>query len=136
MPEQYPPLNNHQYTRNFFPDNNMFNRALSQIIVDYEWKSFTIVYEFQDSLERLQDVLQIHGPDDHPVTVRQLPEDDDYQVLLKEIEISGETHIILDCSPAKILQIFRQAAGVKMLEEYQVNTVAYIALKRHKIYKK
>lgn len=64
-------------------------------------------------------MLQIHGPSDHPVTVRQLGASNDYQPLLKEIEVSGETHIILDCSPDKIMNILKQAVGVKMMEDYQ-----------------
>lgn len=38
----------HQYTRNFFPDNNFYAKALSQIIDDYEWKGFTLIYENND----------------------------------------------------------------------------------------
>lgn len=71
-------------------------------------------------LERLQDVLEKHGPGDNPVTIRQLPDDDDYQPLLKFIENSQENHIVIDCSPDKVMQIFKQAVGVKMMEEYQV----------------
>lgn len=76
-------------------------------------------YHKKPGLERLQEVLQIHEPNDHPVTVRQLGLGNDYQPLLKEIELSGETHIILDCSPIKIMNIMKQAIGVKMMEEYQ-----------------
>lgn len=72
-------------------------------------------------LERLQDVLQINEPNDYPVTVRQLGPDDNYQPLLKQIEMAGENHIILDCSPEKVMNILKQAIGVKMMEEYQVN---------------
>lgn len=67
-------------------------------------------------MERLQDVLEKHGP----VTIRQLPDDDDYQPLLKFLEDAQENHIIIDCSPDKVMQIFKQAVGVKMMEEYQV----------------
>lgn len=63
--------------------------------------------------------MQIHGPTDSPVTVRQLGATDDYQPLLKDIEISGANHIILDCSPDKVMNILKQAVGVKMMEEYQ-----------------
>lgn len=70
-------------------------------------------------MEKLQEVLQIHEPGSKPITVRQLSPSDDYQPLLKEIEMSGVSHIILDCSPAKIMRIFKQAVGVKMMEEYQ-----------------
>lgn len=69
---------------------------------------------------RLKDVLQLHGPQDSPITVRQLGEDPDYRPLLKEISSSGENNIVLECEPDKILDVLRQAKEVKMLEEYQV----------------
>ena len=73
---------------------------------------------------RLKDILQIHGPQDSPITVRQLEADcEDYRPLLKEIQSSGENNIVLDCEPEKILQILNQAKEVKMLEDYQVVVV-------------
>lgn len=71
---------------------------------------------------RLKDILQIHGPQDSPITVRQLGADPDYRPLLKEIQSSGENNIVLDCEPEKILDVLRQAKEVKMLEDYQVVT--------------
>lgn len=68
---------------------------------------------------RLQEILQIHGPSDNPVTIRQLGPGDDHQPLLSEIEESGVNHIILDCSPAKIMNILKQAVGLNMMEEHQ-----------------
>jgi glutamate receptor, ionotropic, invertebrate len=68
---------------------------------------------------RLKDILQIHKPSNDPITVRQLPQGPDYRPLLKEIQRSGESHIILDVSLDKIMDILRQAETVKMLEEYQ-----------------
>lgn len=56
-----------QFTRNFFPSSNHFSRALADLIDDYDWKVFTIVYEDEFSLQRLHDVLQIHEPEDSPV---------------------------------------------------------------------
>lgn len=74
---------------------------------------------------RLQDIFQIHDPSDSPVTVKQLGDGPDYRPLLKEIHSSGETRIILDCSPETILEIFRQGKDIKMLEDYQVKTFNY-----------
>jgi glutamate receptor, ionotropic, invertebrate len=68
---------------------------------------------------RLKDILQIHNPTNDPVTVRQLGNGPDYRPLLKKIQASGESHIILDVSEEKVLDILRQAESVKMLEEYQ-----------------
>lgn len=39
----------HLYTRNMFPDNNVYSKALAQIVDDYEWKGFTLIYENKDS---------------------------------------------------------------------------------------
>ncbi|XP_037026038.1 glutamate receptor ionotropic, kainate 2-like [Bradysia coprophila] len=109
----------HAYTLNFFPENNLFAQALAQIIDDYEWNGFTLLYDNNESLERLQDVLENHGPDDNAITILQLPEDEDYQPILKFIETSQENHIVIDCEPEKAIKIFKQAFGVKMMEEYQ-----------------
>ena len=43
------------------------------------WKTFTIIYENDEGLVRLQEVLKVHGPRDNPITVRQLGEGSDYR---------------------------------------------------------
>lgn len=43
----------------------------------------------------------------------------DYRPLLKQIQSSGESHIVLDVHPDKIVALLRQASEVKMMEEYQ-----------------
>ncbi|KAG4075834.1 hypothetical protein HA402_003660 [Bradysia odoriphaga] len=111
---------NHRYTRNFFPDNNFYAKALSQIIVDYEWKEFTLIYETGDSLERLVDILQMHDPQDSPITVRQLPPDtDDYMPFLKKIKSSSDKRMIIDCTPEKVTELLKQAIILGMMEVYQ-----------------
>lgn len=69
---------------------------------------------------RLQDILQINGPESPPIVVRKLEDNADHRPLLKEIQKFGETHIIIDCEITKIVELFRQANEVKMMEEYQV----------------
>lgn len=46
---------------------------------DMAWKTFTIIYENDEGLVRLQEVLKVHGPRDNPITVRQLGEGSDYR---------------------------------------------------------
>lgn len=117
LPEYKRPFR--KFTRNFFPTSNHFSRALADLLVDYDWSAFTIIYEDDYSLMRLHDVLQIHDTEDSPVVVRKLVEGDDFMPMLKEIASFGETRIILDCSGDKVLSILKQAIPVKMLEEYQ-----------------
>ncbi|KAL7026717.1 hypothetical protein ACKWTF_005135 [Chironomus riparius] len=108
------------FTLNLYPDTNVLSRAYADLLIDYTWKSYTIIYEDDDSLIRLKDILQIHDPQSSPVTVRQLGDGPDYRPLLKQIQTSGESHIILDVSNLdKIITLLRQASEVKMMEEYQ-----------------
>lgn len=57
-------------TLNFYPETDMLSRAYAELLLDYTWKSYTIIYEDDDSLLRLKDVLEIHDPDSPPITVR------------------------------------------------------------------
>lgn len=109
----------HSHTRNLFPNSDHFSRALADLITDYDWKTFTIIYEDDYSLMRLQDILQLHGPSDSSIVLRQLSDDGDFKPMLKEISSHGETRIILDCGVEKVLDVLNQATVVKMLGEYQ-----------------
>lgn len=109
----------HAFTRNLFPNVDLFSRALSEIIIDNNWRTYTLIYEDDYGLMKMQDILQLHNPGDHPIMVRQLPDDGDYKPLLKEIATLSETHIILDCSLDKVVEVLSQAKTVKMFGIYQ-----------------
>jgi len=83
------------------------------------WTSFTLLYDEDESLIYLQEVLKLHQRDDPPITVRQLDHNNDHRPLLKEILASGETHIVLHCHPDRLMDFLVQAREVKMMEEYQ-----------------
>lgn len=61
---------NNQMTLNVYPETETLSRAFAELLVDYTWKSYTIIYEDDDGLMRLKDVLQIHDPQSSPITVR------------------------------------------------------------------
>lgn len=106
-------------TLNMYPDAEVLSRAFAELLVDYTWRTYTIIYENDDSLMRLKDILQIHDPESSPITVRKLGDGPDYRPLLKQIQSSGESHIVLDIDTDKIINLLRQAVEVKMMEEYQ-----------------
>lgn len=62
------------FTLNLYPETEMLSRAYADLLIDYTWKSYTIIYEDDDSLIRLKDILQIHDPQSSPVTVRYVRE--------------------------------------------------------------
>lgn len=38
----------HKFTRNFFPESNVYSRALAEIVVNFGWSSFTVLYDSND----------------------------------------------------------------------------------------
>jgi glutamate receptor, ionotropic, invertebrate len=58
------------FTLNLYPETDTLSRAYADLLIDYTWKSYTIIYDEDDSLTRLKDILQIHDPQSPPITVR------------------------------------------------------------------
>ncbi|KAJ1521640.1 hypothetical protein ONE63_003287 [Megalurothrips usitatus] len=108
---------------NLAPDRPSISKAIVDLLEDMAWKTFTIIYEDDEGLFRLQEVLKAHGPGDDPITVRRLGEDLDYRPLLKEIQNSTETRVILDVAADKLVDLFRQARQVNMMGDY----ISYLA---------
>lgn len=49
------------------------------LVAAWGWKSFTIIYETNEGLVRMQELLKAHGLSDYPITVRQLSDSGDYR---------------------------------------------------------
>lgn len=79
-------------------------------------------------LIRLQAILKRHGPDHHPITLRQLDPGGDNRQIFKSVKNSGETHIIIDCKPENVLQYLRQANEVKLMGDYQVSLFCLVCI--------
>ncbi|RZF39362.1 hypothetical protein LSTR_LSTR000883 [Laodelphax striatellus] len=108
---------------NLYPEPQRLAQALIDVINDMDWETFTIIYDDEFGLLRLQEVFKYHdgylkGEGQTPFTLHKLDEGNDYRPLLKQIKVSTETHIVLDCAAEKILSILRQAREVGMLGDY------------------
>jgi Receptor family ligand binding region len=49
-------------TLNFYPEAEALAKAFMTVFQDYDWKRYAIVYENDDNLIKLKDILQIHQP--------------------------------------------------------------------------
>ncbi|XP_071450570.1 glutamate receptor ionotropic, kainate 2 isoform X3 [Hetaerina americana] len=103
---------------NLYPHPTALSRAYVDVVRAWGWKSFTIVYESNEGLVRLQELLKAHGPSEFPIAVRQLGEGSDYRPLLKQIKNSAESHIVLDCSTERIYDVLKQAQQIGMMSDY------------------
>ncbi|XP_059485780.1 glutamate receptor ionotropic, kainate 2 isoform X1 [Neocloeon triangulifer] len=103
---------------NLYPHPRAISKAYVDLVKAWGWKSFTIIYETNEGLVRLQELLKAHGPSEFPIAVRQLGEGPDYRPLLKQIKNSAESHIVLDCSTEKIYDVLKQAQQIGMMSDY------------------
>lgn len=93
-------------------------QAYVDLVKSWGWHSFTIIYETNEGLVRLQELLKAYGSSEYPITVRQLPATGDFRPLLKQIKNSGEAHIVLDCNNDKIYDVLKQAQQIGMMSDY------------------
>ncbi|XP_071747530.1 glutamate receptor ionotropic, kainate 2 isoform X1 [Lepeophtheirus salmonis] len=111
-------LKNDAYSVNLYPHPKTISKAYVDLIESFGWMSYTILYEDNQGLMRLQELLKSPINSDVKISVRQLPINDDYRALLKEVKKTGEVHIILDCSFEKIQTILKQALQIGMMTPY------------------
>ena len=98
----------------------MLSKAFADFIRKVGWRSLVILYESEEGLVRLQEVIKMAKTfSGIKVTLRQMDADSsDYRPLLKEIKKSEETRIVLDCDFTKIEMILQQANEIELLTDY------------------
>lgn len=104
---------------NLHPEQESVVQAIVDVVRNFlHWSSFTILYETDEGLIRLQEVLKRRGPGDPEIAVRQFLPGNDQRQLLKEVNASSEFHILLDCAVERVLQVLRQAREIRMMSDY------------------
>lgn len=96
-------------------------QAFASFVKEFGWKSVTIIYENEESLIRLQELLKFPKKyESMRVILRQLdPLSDDYRPMLKEIQKSPDgKKIVLDCSYENIEKVIKQAHEVGIISPY------------------
>ncbi|XP_064627054.1 glutamate receptor ionotropic, kainate 2-like isoform X3 [Lineus longissimus] len=107
------------YSINLFPHYSALSRAYKDLVKAFDWPSFTILYENNDGLIRLQGLLNNRSNKRLAITVRKLdPDSGDFRPVLKEIRDRLETRIIVDCSTKLVKQILREADSQGMMKHY------------------
>ncbi|XP_063930572.1 glutamate receptor ionotropic, kainate 2-like isoform X2 [Zophobas morio] len=113
------PMRTHEvFNFNLYPSPKTLSRAFETLVRENDWKSYTIIYESDDGLVRVQEVLKAQNPNNPPVMYRKLGPGPDHRPILKEIVASGALQIVLDCDVEHTVDILLQAKEVKLFEEY------------------
>ncbi|CAH0555476.1 unnamed protein product [Brassicogethes aeneus] len=104
---------------NFFPEADLYAMGLAEIVKSLQWDSFIVIYETEEGLSRLQEVLKLQDylkGSKFKITLKKMGLGPDYRPLFKEIQDSSAFRMILDCHVDKILDVLKQAKEIGMLE--------------------
>jgi ABC-type branched-subunit amino acid transport system substrate-binding protein len=122
------------------PHPAVLGKAYADFIQQVGWKSLVILYETEEGLVRLQEVLRLQQTfkgDGLKVTSRQLvgsSRDEkgrpDYRPLLKEIKKSEERNIVLDCDFDRIHTVLEQAEQIELLTDYHSYLITSLDLEK------
>ncbi|XP_053312764.1 glutamate receptor ionotropic, kainate 1 isoform X3 [Spea bombifrons] len=111
--------NKDTYFINLHPDYAAISRAVLDLVLHYNWKAVTVVYEDSTGLIRLQELIKAPSRYNIKIKIRQLPSGNkDARPLLKEMKKAQEFYVIFDCSHETAAEILKQILSMGMMTEY------------------
>lgn len=105
------------HSTNLYPQPKTLGYAIRDLIKQKNWKSFAILYEEDEALVRVQEILKDPLVRSKRVVVQQF-DTDEYRKVFKEIKKMSISNIILDVSKEHIHTVLRHAQRLNMLSEY------------------
>ncbi|KAL9929272.1 glutamate receptor IIA isoform 1-T1 [Glossina fuscipes fuscipes] len=113
---------NHRMSVNVAPTLSAISKAYWDIIkINYDWKTFTIFYQSEQGLTRLQDLMGIHTVNKDAIKLKRITDySQDIRVLWKEAaEALHEQRFILDCDPETLVDLLNTAKDFKLLGPFK-----------------
>ena len=110
------------YAFNLHPDITTLGTAYLDLLEAYQWKTITILYQDNDSMMTIQQILKktaTVGPmDQFRLVVKQLVKNENgYRDVLKEIFISESNLIVLDCEKMILEEVLIQCQQVGLISQ-------------------
>ncbi|KAK3097411.1 hypothetical protein FSP39_009413 [Pinctada imbricata] len=104
---------------NVYPHYIKISEAYRDLINHWGWTTFTVIYEDNDGLIRLQEVLKTSKKENMKVTVRKLDRNpDNFIKMFKDIKLKNENRFIIDCHVSKVGTVLHKASQVNVISEY------------------
>ncbi|KAG7201426.1 hypothetical protein KM043_004186 [Ampulex compressa] len=102
---------------NLYPHADTLSMVFDQMVTEFEWKSFSIIYENTDSLIRTHRLLERWDTRGHNVFIYHLGSGPSYRDVMQEIKVSEVENIVIDCSFDILGEVLKQAQQVGILSE-------------------
>nr|WJJ63364.1 glutamate receptor ionotropic 6 [Pachyrhinus yasumatsui] len=106
---------------NFYPHPPLLTQAYIDIIREWKWKTFTVLYEDDESLLRLSELIVLSKERGIVVSVEQLDREGtgNYRDALKKIWKTKQKFIVIDCQINNLVELLIQCQQVGiMTSEY------------------
>lgn len=107
---------------NLYPPSHKLMKAILDLVTYYNWDYVTILFQEFDSLSRIEDLIRLQKKSRNEklrLTVKQLgPDVKKWIYLLKEIKLSGSSHIIVDIHAKYLNKFFEIADEVDLTTSY------------------
>ncbi|CAH2005351.1 unnamed protein product [Acanthoscelides obtectus] len=103
---------------NVHPYPDTLTKTYYDLITSWGWRHFVILYENDESLQRVGELLKLFG-EETVIVVRQLDPHgiSDYRPTFKEVRDFGGTHFVLDCSIKILNEVLVQAQQVGLMTD-------------------
>ncbi|XP_076751091.1 glutamate receptor ionotropic, kainate 2 isoform X2 [Xylocopa sonorina] len=102
---------------NLYPHAETLSTIFNQIITDYEWKNFAILYEGSDSLIRTHPLLERPDVKSHAIFLYHLGTGPSYRDAMRKIKEAEIENIVIDCSIDILETVLQQAQQVGIMSE-------------------
>ncbi|XP_054153108.1 glutamate receptor ionotropic, kainate 2-like [Oppia nitens] len=104
---------------NLYPHPSLLSRVYMDIIKQWEWQSFAIVYDRNDGIIHFKEFFEKSMNHTWNIKVFQLKDDIPFRDIFWKLKESKERNIILDVRKEAIVEVFNQAQQVGLItEEY------------------
>ncbi|XP_015173134.1 PREDICTED: glutamate receptor ionotropic, kainate 2-like [Polistes dominula] len=106
---------------NLYPHPEVLSMVYYNIIKDFNWKEYVILYDNTESLLRLQRVLELQEIVGYEIRIYHLGNGPNYRDILRTVKMSGVINIVIDCSYETLPVVLEQAQQVGlMLQKYNI----------------
>jgi len=108
------------FSINLHPHPTMLSKAYADYVEKQGWNSLIILYENEEGLVRLQELIKLPNTfTGLKITIMQLEQGTmDFRPMLKAISNGPETYLVVDCDFNKVEEILKQAHEVGMVDDY------------------
>ncbi|CAH1226185.1 GRIK2 [Branchiostoma lanceolatum] len=106
-----------RYSVNLYPDAQMLSQAILDMVNYYGWTRVSLLYDSDDALLRLQELLKSPARTKMELKIRKLRRGDGEGVL-KDCKLDGSNKIIIDVSYEKLPRVLHKALQLGMMTHF------------------